>query len=91
MATITKFEELEIGLEARRLSKEIISIANNTDLNKDFRFKAQIKDSAGSVMIILPRDLREMAMQNSDNFYPLQKDLQEKVVLNYIDFMTMGT
>ncbi|MDD5152196.1 MAG: four helix bundle protein [Flavobacterium sp.] len=50
MATITKFEELEIWLEARRLSKEIISISNNSDLNKDFRFKAQIKDSSGSVM-----------------------------------------
>lgn len=50
MSTIKRFEELEIWLEARRLSKEIISISNNTDLNKDFRFKAQIKDSSDSVM-----------------------------------------
>jgi hypothetical protein len=39
MATITKFEDLEIWQEARRLSKEIISISKNTKLNKDFKFK----------------------------------------------------
>lgn len=50
MATITKLEDLAIWQDARRLSKDIISISNNTDLNKDFRFKAQIKDFSGSVM-----------------------------------------
>lgn len=50
MATIKKFEDLEIWQEARRLSIEIILISKNTDLNKDFRLKAQIKDSSGSVM-----------------------------------------
>lgn len=49
MATITKFEDLEIWQEARRLSKEIISISKNTKLNKDFKFNAQI-NSSGSVM-----------------------------------------
>ncbi len=50
MATITKFEDLEIWQDSRRLSKEIIFISKNTDLNKDFKFNAQIKDSSGSVM-----------------------------------------
>jgi four helix bundle protein len=50
MATITKFEDLEIWQDARRLSKEITFISKNTDLNKDFKFNAQIKDSSGSVM-----------------------------------------
>ncbi len=50
MATIKRFEELEIWQEARKLSQEIISIAQNTDLKTDFRFKEQIKSAAGSVM-----------------------------------------
>ena len=53
MATIKRFEDLEIWQDARRLSKEIIFISKNTDLNKDFKFNAQIKDSSGSVMDII--------------------------------------
>ncbi|WP_396170076.1 four helix bundle protein [Flavobacterium sp.] len=50
MATITKFEDLEIWQDARRLSKEKILISKNTELSKDYRFNARIKDSSGSVM-----------------------------------------
>ncbi|GIZ09851.1 four helix bundle protein [Flavobacterium sp. UMI-01] len=50
MATVKRFEDLDIWLEARRLSKEIIAIAQNTDLNRDFKLKEQIKASSGSVM-----------------------------------------
>src|SRR5690606_23496946 len=50
MATIKKFEELDIWQEARKLSKEIIEISKTTDLKTDFRFKEQIKSSSGSVM-----------------------------------------
>jgi four helix bundle protein len=50
MATITKFEDLEIWQEARNISKEIYIISKETDLKLDFRFKEQIKASAGSVM-----------------------------------------
>ena len=50
MATITKFEDLEIWQEARKLSKNIISITKNTELKNDFKLKDQIKGSSGSVM-----------------------------------------
>ncbi|PWA05562.1 four helix bundle protein [Flavobacterium psychrotolerans] len=50
MATITRFEDLEIWLEARRLATEIHIISVETDLKNDFRFKNQIKASSGSVM-----------------------------------------
>ncbi len=50
MATITKFEDLEIWQEARKLTKEIFLISKETDLKQDFRFKEQIKASSGSVM-----------------------------------------
>ncbi|MDI9310101.1 MAG: four helix bundle protein [Limnohabitans sp.] len=50
MATIKRFEDLEIWQEARMLSKKIIAISKETDLKTDFRLKDQIKASAGSVM-----------------------------------------
>jgi len=50
MGTIKKFEDLEIWQQARKLTKEIYLIANNTDLKKDFRFRNQIIASSGSIM-----------------------------------------
>jgi four helix bundle protein len=50
MATITRFEDLEIWQEARRLAKEIHVISIETELKNDFRFRDQIKASAGSIM-----------------------------------------
>src|SRR5690606_4856186 len=50
MATIKRFEDLEIWQEARNLSKEIINIAKHTELKTDYRFKEQIKSASGSVM-----------------------------------------
>jgi len=50
MATISRFEDLEIWKEARRLAKEIHNISIETELKSDFRFRDQIKSSSGSVM-----------------------------------------
>lgn len=50
MATIKRFEDLEIWQEARRLAKVIFQLAVDTELKTDFRFKAQITASSGSVM-----------------------------------------
>ena len=50
MATITRFEDLEIWKEARRLAKEIHIICLETELKSDFRLRDQIKASSGSVM-----------------------------------------
>tara|TARA_R110000868_G_scaffold35889_1_gene128053 strand:- start:759 stop:1154 length:396 start_codon:yes stop_codon:yes gene_type:complete len=50
MATVKKFEDLEIWQEARRLSTAIIAISNETNLKSDFKLRSQIKASSGSVM-----------------------------------------
>lgn len=50
MATIKKFENLEIWQEARKLSKVVILVSKTTDLKTDFKFKEQIKSSSSSVM-----------------------------------------
>ncbi|MFP9112450.1 four helix bundle protein [Flavobacterium sp. RHBU_3] len=50
MATIQRFEDLEIWKEARRLAAEIHTISIETPLNSDFGLKSQIKRASGSVM-----------------------------------------
>jgi len=50
LATIKRFEDLEIWQEAIRLSKIIIEIAKTSDLKSDFKLNSQIKSSAGSVV-----------------------------------------
>lgn len=50
MATINRFEDLEIWQEARKLAKRIHIISVETGLKSDFKFKEQIKSSSGSVM-----------------------------------------
>ena len=50
MATITSFEELEIWKEARRLYKKALDLIKREDVAKDFRFKNNFKEAAGSVM-----------------------------------------
>lgn len=50
MATISKFEDLQIWQTARKLASEIHFISVETELKNDFRLKSQIKASSGSVM-----------------------------------------
>lgn len=50
MATIRRFEDLEIWQEARRLAKLIYAISKKADFKTDYEFKRQIKSSSGSVM-----------------------------------------
>ncbi|MBJ7879460.1 four helix bundle protein [Gelidibacter salicanalis] len=50
MATIKKFEDLEIWQEARKLSNEIKEIVLSTELKNDFKLRDQLKGSSGSVM-----------------------------------------
>ena len=51
MATINRFEDLDIWKEARKLSKEIFLITlNNSDFKNDFRFRDQVRASSGSIM-----------------------------------------
>jgi four helix bundle protein len=50
MATIKRFEDLEIWQLARKLSLEIFTITEITPFAKDFRFRDQIRAAAGSAM-----------------------------------------
>lgn len=50
MATIRKFEELEIWQLAKEIYEKISPLSDTMRKNKDFRFAEQLKSSAGSVM-----------------------------------------
>lgn len=50
MATINRFEDLEIWQISRQLAKEISLITNREIFRNDYRLKMQMKGSSGSVM-----------------------------------------
>ena len=48
--TIQRFEELDVWKQARELSTQVFTLTNNGPFAKDFRFRDQIRSSAGSIM-----------------------------------------
>ena len=50
MATITKFEDLDVWQKARELCKAIFKVTCLDDFSKDFALKDQIRSSSGSCM-----------------------------------------
>ncbi|MFN8257391.1 MAG: four helix bundle protein [Bacteroidales bacterium] len=50
MATVSKFEDLEIWLKARQLHKEIIRICKYPGLSNDFEMARHLKKTSGSIM-----------------------------------------
>lgn len=50
MATVQKFEDLEIWQLARKIYQKISFLSEKMRRNHDYRFAEQIKAAAGSVM-----------------------------------------
>jgi len=50
MAKVEVFEDLEIWKEAKELNKNVYTLTLKEKLSKDFRFRDQIRASAGSIM-----------------------------------------
>ncbi len=50
MATINKFEDLEIWQLARKLYNKISPVCEKLKVRKEFRFAEQMKSSSGSIM-----------------------------------------
>ena len=46
----SRFEDLPIWQEARKLAKDVYTVTRDGDFSKDFRLKNQIRDSSVSVM-----------------------------------------
>ena len=50
MATVNKFEDLEVWQTARKYADSIHKLTLQEKFSKEYKFKDQIKDSSGSVM-----------------------------------------
>ncbi len=50
MASIKKFEDIKCWQNARILNKQLFILTNRPDFNNEYRFRSQLRASAGSVM-----------------------------------------
>ncbi|RXG14249.1 four helix bundle protein [Leeuwenhoekiella aestuarii] len=56
MASIKRFEDLQIWLDARILEQDIIRIVKSKELKNNFKLRAQITSSAGSIIDNIAED-----------------------------------
>lgn len=89
MATIRKFEDLEIWQEARRLSNEIKEIALNSDLKSDYKLRDQIKGSSGSIMDNIAEGFERDGNIEFRQFLSIAKGSAGKTRSQFIEFMIM--
>ena len=77
MATILRFEDLEIWKEAVKIAVEIYKLTSRDKLEKDFSSKDQLRRAQSQSPIILQKDLNTTITRCSVNFSPMQKHRQE--------------
>jgi four helix bundle protein len=73
MATITKFEDLEVWQLARQQDKDLQEIILNTTLNKDYSLRNQISASSGSVMDNIAEGFERSGNYEFKNFLLIAK------------------
>jgi four helix bundle protein len=73
MATIKKFEDLQIWQLARELSKAVFELTMKESFAKDFRFRDQIRAAAGSVMDNIAEGFERSGQFEFINFLSIAK------------------
>ena len=73
MATIRKFEDLGIWQTARNLSLKVFQLTESGLASKDYRFKDQIRNSAGSVMDNIAEGFERSSQFEFVNFLSISK------------------
>jgi len=73
MATITKFEDLEIWNLARIQSNDLHYLAHNTSLAKDYELKNQMNASSASIMDCIAEGFERSGNQEFKHFLTIAK------------------
>ena len=73
MATIHRFEDLEIWQVAKKLSLKVFRLTETGPASKDFRFRDQIRSSAGSVMDNIAEGFERSGQFELVNFLSISK------------------
>ena len=98
MATVKKFEDLEIWKLARVLCNDINNIANKTELRTDFKLYGQIDGSSGSIMDNIAEGFERNGNREFIQFLSVSKascgetrsQLYRVLDRNYIDEVEFG-
>ena len=73
MATITKFEELDIWQLARAHTKDFILLVETTSLAKDYELRNQMNASSGSMMDCIAEGFERSGNNEFKNFLVMAK------------------
>ena len=73
MATFHRFEDLEIWQTTRKLSLKVFKLTEAGPSSKDFKFRDQIKSSAGSVMDNIAEGFERSGQFEFVNFLSISK------------------
>ena len=73
MGTIRKFEDLAIWQTARKLSLKIFQLTEAGPAAKDYRFRDQVRDSAGSAMDNIAEGFERSSQFEFVNFLSISK------------------
>ncbi|MGE5521830.1 MAG: four helix bundle protein [Candidatus Dadabacteria bacterium] len=74
MATILRFEDLEIWKMARELANEVFTVySNSNSFSKDYKLKEQINGSSGSVMDNIAEGFARGSRNEFINFLSIAK------------------
>lgn len=84
MATVNKFEDLEVWQMARKYAGSIHEHTRKEKFAKEYKFKDQIKDSSGSVMDNIAEGFGRESRLEFINFLALLKDHCTNTSRNYI-------
>jgi four helix bundle protein len=73
MATITKFEELDIWQLARNQTNDFLLLVQSTSLARDYELRNQMNSSSGSVMDCIAEGFERSGKNEFKNFLVMAK------------------